>query len=76
MDHLLIRTTKGGGWSTLLLAIHTKTGAVRRTTSGPFRKRTNSDPDYHKWHFQAPSTLVRIIFGRNQKVILTNVNGA
>ena len=52
-DHLLIRTTEVriGLPSTLLLASRTKTGAVRRTAFGPFRKRINSDPDYLKVAF-------------------------
>jgi len=40
--------------STLLLANRTKTGAVRRTTFGPFRKRTISDPDYLQVAFFRP----------------------
>ena len=63
--------------SKLLLASGTKTGAVRRTTFGPFRKRRNSDPDY----FQAALFRPRLQwygsrFGPNQEVIRTSVKEA
>ena len=68
-----VKVVRIGLPSTLLLAIRTNIGTVRRTTFGLFRKSTKGDPDYLQLAFQRPrlhlSALVRITFWFVPRVI-------